>query len=430
MRDHTDFNSENLPHWGEFDSFQPHRFNRVHHKNGGEKQTTTTTQQMSPEQRQIYNRLLGLAEEVPVQGTFTGQRVAEQSPYTLQSQQAALGTIPGIEQSVGQQQAAVTGLLGGGPGGTALPGYTNLPASTDLVSQFGVQPGQGLLSQFGVTPAALPGMQGIQGVEAVGQDLSRALSAPILEQLNESTLPGISSSAGQAGAYGGARQQILEGQAREQASQDITDTLLRASLQQQEAQAGQTLAQNQQALQAQQQGFGQQLGAAQFGAGLQGQEFGQALGAGQFGAGLQGQQFGQSLALQGQTAEQQLAQQNQQLQGILGGLGYAGGVNQQSLVPSSIYGQVGAQEQGYQQALIDAQMAQFNEAEQAKINQILQQAGILGSAPYSQGTTTQTTKTSGGGGSTLQNVIGGGLSGWGATGNPWGAGLGALAGLL
>lgn len=413
-----------------FTAYQPHRLQPVWHKGGDDKQTQTTVQEMSPEQRQILGSLQGLADQLPQREVFQGQRVADQSALTQQGQQATLDALGGVQQSVGQQRQAIQSLLGGGPaGGQQLPGVEGLPQGQgDLSEQFSVNPGQDLNSQFGVTPSSLPEMQGIQGVGAVNEQMQGALAAPITEQLEEQVLPGISSAAGTSGAFGGARQQLLEGQAREDASQQITDSLTRASLQQQQAQAGQTLAQNQQNLARQQQGFGQQLQAGQFGAGLQGQEFGQDLAGAQLGLGAQGQQFGQQLGLQGQLAQQQLAQQGLQQQGILGGLGAAGGVNAQSLIPGQVMGGIGAQNQAQNQAQLDAIRQQFEEGQQAPIDQILQQAGILSGAPAGGGTTTTTTEGGGGGGSALQGALGG--AGVGASFGPWGAAAGGILGGL
>lgn len=96
-----------------------------------------------------------------------------------------------------------------------------------------------------------------------------------------------------------------------------------------------------------------------------------------------------------------------------------------------LYGQFAGQQGGQQlgavgmfPGLAQAQMTP-GVLPQQQAGQYAQLMALLGGMG---GNSTQT--MSGAGGSTFGNILGGGLAGFGATGSPWGAGAGALAGLF
>lgn len=88
----------------------------------------------------------------------------------------------------------------------------------------------------------------------------------------------------------------------------------------------------------------------------------------------------------------------------------------------------GALTEDQAQRMIDAEMNKFNFYQQAPMQALSQYGNIVQGMPGGYGTTTGP-----GGrqqGSRLAGAIGGGLSGFAATGNPYGAALGAFGGLL
>ena len=87
---------------------------------------------------------------------------------------------------------------------------------------------------------------------------------------------------------------------------------------------------------------------------------------------------------------------------------------------------VGNALQNQQQAGLNANYGNWQAAQQYP----QQQLGILGQALGMNYGQTNTSTQSQGGGSTWGNAAGGALAGYGATGSPWGAALGGLAGLL
>ena len=160
----------------------------IHAKGGGGSSKTTT--EPSPEQEAILRKQLSIANQLEGQGQlrfFPGQTLADQSQFTRLGQIGALRQAPGLQRFAGQQQNAVGGLLG--------TRGTN-----------------------------------IQGVQAVNEDLQRALTAPITRNFREQILPGLSSAAVRGGAFGGDRAEIAKGIAAGRAGEDIANVLTRASV--------------------------------------------------------------------------------------------------------------------------------------------------------------------------------------------------------
>jgi hypothetical protein len=320
---------------------------------------------------------------------FGGPTVAGFSPQQLESQRQLQGLAPNLQQQGQLQQAALANQLGQDVRQFNLPGQISAPGQVSQVGAFGGLPGQiqapGQVGQVG-------GPQGIsrEGIRGISPELQRAVTSPILRQLQDQTLPGIGSGATQAGAFGGSRQAILENQARTGATGAIADALARATLQQRSqdiGQRGQDIQQGQ---------FGTNVGLQQRGQDIQQGQFGAQLGVGQrqfdVGTGLQAR--GQDLSQRGQDIQQgqfgsgflsgqrqqdigsMLQQRGQNLASLAQGQGAAAGVRQGLTAGPSILGGVGAQGQQLNQQLIDAarQRFQFGQTSQQRgLNQLLQQ---------------------------------------------------------
>jgi hypothetical protein len=122
-------------------------------------------------------------------------------------------------------------------------------------------------------------------------------------------------------------------------------------------------------------------------------------------------------ALGNSIAQTQLGAYGQGLDSQARALAFLPQQAQLGMMPSQIYGQVGAQQEGYNQQAINDAMQRFNFAQSEPYNRATWYNQILtGAAPYASKTET----TTGAGGSTMGNVIGGGMTGY-ALGNALGA---------
>ena len=375
---------------------------------------------------------------------FGGPTVAGFSPQQLESQRQLQGLAPNLQQQGQLQQAALANQLGQDVRQFNMPGQINAPGQVSQVGQLGGLPGQisapgqvGQVGSFGSLPGQVtaPGQVGQvgagsqvarEGIQGISPELQRAVTNPILRQLQDQTLPGISSGAAQAGAFGGSRQGILENQARTGATGAMADALARATLQQrqqdigqrgqdiQQGQFGTNVGLQQRGQDIQQGQFGANLGVGQrqfdIGTGLQARgqdlnqrgqdiqqgQFGTNVGVGQrqfdIGTGLQSR--GQDLNQRGQDIQQgqfgsqflsgqrqqdigsQLQQRGQNLGSLAQGQGAAAGVRQGLTAGPSILGGVGAQQQQMNQQLINAARERFSfgqTSQQRELNNLLQQ---------------------------------------------------------
>jgi hypothetical protein len=270
---------------------------------------------------------------------FGGPTVAGFSPQQLDSQRQFQGLAPGLQQQGQLQQAALANQLGQDVRQFNMPGQVNAP---------------GQVGQVGA------GQQvGREGVQGISPELQQAMTNPILRQLQDQTLPGISSGATQAGAFGGSRQGILENQARSGATGAMADALARATLQQR----GQDINQR-----------GQDINQDQFGTNVGLQQRGQDIQQGQFGS-----QF-----LSGQRQQDigsNLQQRGQNLGSLSAGQGAAGGVRQGMLAGPSLLGGVGDQQQQMNQQLIDASRQRFDFGQNSQQQQLAKLFGFLGGRP-------------------------------------------------
>jgi len=312
---------------------------KFHCKGGGGGDSTTSVKP-SKAQEAILNKQLDLANKVEAGGEldfYGGDTVAGQNALTGMGQQSALNQIPALQNLFSQQSAGLSGLLS--------PGTVNAQ---------GVAPGtEGAIS--GLTNTGAVQAPSLQSSNA---ELTSALTNPITRQFQEQILPGISSAASSQGAFGGSRQDILEGQASADASGRIADVLTRASvgLQGQQAQQGF------QAESLRQQGIGA-------------------------GSGLS-LQLQQQLAQQGQNSEQ-LRQQS-----IGSGLQLAPGVANQALLPSQIQSGIGGDMEAREQQQIDADRERFEFGQFAETDAANRVNSLLSSVNFGNVTSTE---SSGGG---------------------------------
>lgn len=202
---------------------------------------------------------------------------------------------------------------------------------------------------------------------------------PVQQQLQEQILPGIRGGASAAGQFGGSRQGIAEGLASSRAVQSMSD-------------------------------IAAQMGSAAYGQGLQ--SVAQGAGLGLQAEDLARQSIAQGLALAPQAAQAQLA-------------------------PGEVLSGLGAQQQAYQQALINADMQRYAYGQTTPYTQLSDYITLLGGAPGNTMTTRTPTSSnpllSGLGGAATGYTVGSGLGsalGLGAATGGWGALAGGLIGLM
>lgn len=173
-----------------------------------------------------------------------------------------------------------------------------------------------------------------------------------------------------------------------------------------------------------------------------------AISSGGYGGARQGIAQGQAIdnfARQAMDTTSRLAFQTQQA-GLDRGsqlLANSGNIFQQSLAPAQALAGVGEAERSYEQALIDEQIARFNQEEQGGYQRLIQALGLAQGSPGGTQTVTGPGTESGGvagalgGASTMAGLLGGlgqaGILSAGTASGPvgWGLmGVGALAGLF
>lgn len=339
---------------------------------------------------------------------YTGQIVAPQSADTLQSYQQIRDMQGVADPAFASSAGAYRGLLGSAAPQTA--GQINDLANQLYggFSQNVLNPAQNMFGAY--TANAGPATAGQVGAnaQALMSPYNASVIAPTLaagEQQREIARQAIAKNANDAGAFGGSRQGVAEG---------VSDAQINLGTQKQ---IGDMLTQ----------GWGQALTPGYNLASQQSQQGYNAdallAGMGQSGyanAGTQATGIGNQNLTAGLQAAQMLPGQ---------------AVNQANLNAqlTAGLGTAGAGQQGYQQQLDNAQMAQFYEQQGWGTQNLNLLLGALGGVPYSTtgtsaGNTQQTTTKNAAGG-----ILGGALSGaaTGATvsgGNPYVAGAGAIIG--
>jgi len=243
---------------------------------------------------------------------YGGAQVAGFSPQQLEAQRQAQNTNQQLNLLGQFQTGATARQLGQDIREVGIPGQVRAPTQVQQISPMGINP-----------------------------QLAQAVSRPLMQQLNENVLPGISSGATQAGAFGGSRQGILENQARSRTAGAVTDALARATQQQ------------------------QQIGLNQRGQDIQ-----------------QGQFSGQFLAGQRQQdINTALQQRGQNLGALQAGQSGASAARQGLLAGPGVLSGVGAQQQQMQQQLINANMQRYNYGQNAPQQNLAKLFGFLGGRP-------------------------------------------------
>lgn len=274
---------------------------------GGGTSTTTTTQELSPEQRKLIEPVIPIATNYlanpPKQ--YAGSSIAGFDPLQLQAQQmtvnAANQMLP-VTSQIPQQLQQIMG------------GYGSTIGQSAQAGQQGQQQLQGILQGPGMNfltsgallnPNSNPALQGaIQGA-----------TRPIVENFQNTVLPGITQEAIANGGFGGTRQGIAEGLAAKGMQTQIGDV------------ASQMMNQN----------YQNGLNVMQ----------------GSLGQLIQGQLGGQQ-AQQGAIAGQQAG-----LAGATSTLGNAGNILNQTTVPAQAIAAVGGQNQAMSQAQLSEQVQKF-----------------------------------------------------------------------
>ena len=243
---------------------------------------------------------------------YGGPQVAGFSPQQLEAQRQAQSTNQQLNLLGQFQTGATARQLGQDIREIGIPGQVRAPTQVQQISP-----------------------------QAINPQLAQAISRPLMQQLNENILPGISSGATQAGAFGGSRQGILENQARSRTAGSVTDALARATQNQQQIELGQR-AQNIQ----------------------------------------QGQFSGNFLSGQRQQdINTALQQRGQNLGALQSGQSGASAARQGLLAGPSVLGGVGAQQQDMQQQLINANMQRYNYVQNAPQQNLAKLFGFLGGRP-------------------------------------------------
>lgn len=128
------------------------------------------------------------------------------------------------------------------------------------------------------------------------------------------------------------------------------------------------------------------------------------------------------------TNEMLMGGYNSGLNAMMGGLSMAPQMGELGMAPSNLMNTIGRERQGMAQSGITDNFNRYMFNQQSPWQNLQNYAGVLGGNFMGSGGSTTSPVT---GGSPLGSALGGGLSGFAASGgNPWGAGIGALGGLL
>lgn len=274
---------------------------------GGGTSTTTTTQELSPEQRALIKPVIPIAQNYlanpPKQ--YAGSSIAGFDPLQLQAQQMTVNAANSMLPVTSQIPQQLQGLQGG---------YVGTAAQSAQAGQQGQQQLQGILGGQGMnflTSGAVLDPNSNQYLQSAIQGATQ----PIVQNFQNTVLPGITQEAIANGGFGGTRQGIAEGLAAQGMQRQIGDV------------ASQMMNQNyQNGLNVMQGSLGQLIN-------------------GQLG---------------GQQAQQQAIQGTQAgLAGASGLLSNAGNILGQTTLPAQTIGAVGGQQQAMQQAQLSEQVQKF-----------------------------------------------------------------------
>lgn len=323
---------------------------------GGGQSTTSTTQELSKEQRALIAPVIPIAQNYlknPPQ-QYAGSSIVGFDPLQQQAQQmtvnAANGMLP-VTSAIPQQLQSVMG------------GYGNTINQAQQQSAQGSQQLNGLIGATGANAANTQGQVGgimQQGNQQVNpglnfltsgavlnpqsnQALQSAITGatrPIVENFQNTVMPGITQNAVASGGFGGTRQGIAEGNAANSMMRNVGDV------------ASQMMNQNYQA------GLGAMNAGLNTSVNQQNNQGNLALGAGQLGQSSLGQMIQGNLG--GQAAQQAATGLEQQGLGEASSLlGNTGNILNQTLAPANAIGAVGGQQQALQQAQLSEQVQKF-----------------------------------------------------------------------
>lgn len=149
---------------------------------GGGQSTTTVERELSPEQRQLLQKVIPIAEQTLEQGVnlYPGSTIAPQNPLETQGQQLAVQAAQGPLGDFNAETIAANRFLQSG-----LAGTTYNPALREAID---------------------------------------AATAPIMDNFTQNVLPNIRSGAVTSGQLGGSRQGIAEGLATQSALRAVGET--------------------------------------------------------------------------------------------------------------------------------------------------------------------------------------------------------------
>ncbi len=446
---------------------------------GGGGTQRTRTEPWSGQQPYLQD-VFGQAQRLYRQGPqqfFPGTTVAPFSPQTqaaLNMEQArAMGGDPSqrmlggyLTGAMGQPQVSAADIYGGGMGAMG-----NLGLASQYLQQAGQAPTFGQAAGMAgvnpyaqaITPDFMQTARGIQTAGLTGLDPTAAgqLGAtargafmpganPYLDALyqtgagrigetfQEQTMPALAAQFGGAGRTGSGAQALMAGRAAGDVAEQMRGLYGDIYAPAYEAERGRQLE-----AAAQLGGLAQRGGLAglQTAADIYGRDIGRELGMGQqdiarrqLAADIYGGGLGRMAGVGGQLGTLGLGGL-EALRGLRGDIGTEA-YRAATLTPTMQQMQYadidrllrgGGQIEDQAQRLIDAARQRYEFEQMAPYQALGQYANIIQGMPSGYGTTT---RPGPGGGSRIAGAIGGGLTGFGATGNPIGAGLGALGGLL
>lgn len=311
-------------------------------------QTQTVTQRMEPWKRGYYEDLLDAAQGYATQGytPYLGQRIAGMTPMEQASMQGIgqLG-MAGLPTGFMAGQAAGLGALGQMAPAAGM-GYNDLrgiAAGYNPLMQGAMGTGRNYSQMFGQLGQDAANVQmwpdaPIQSYMNPYQQNVTDIAAREARKMGQAQLSDLGSNAAMAGAFGGSRHGLLEGDIMQGTRQQISDITQSGQRDAYQSAMGQ---------------FNADRDAMLRGRGMAGQLYGQGLGAAQ---------FGYDMGLQGLNAQQQaLAQANQlyqsgagQLMQGAGSMAEIGGMGQgMNIDLLNLMNSAGQQQRGIQQAALD-----------------------------------------------------------------------------
>ena len=375
---------------------------------GGSNDSTQTTTSSLPAWVEPYMRsYLDRAVEVsdlPYQ-QYTGQTVAGMNDAQYQAMDAIRNRAISGSPVMNTAAQSLQSIAGGSQLGQQSAQNPYLTARNEAANTYNPQAGASnpyLQAQNPLAQAENPYLQ--KQIDAASADVTR--------NYRDAVMPQMDAARARSGSFGNSGLEFVQQRAQDDLAKQLgnissgmrmQDYTQRQGLQEN---AVNRLYQGGATLQSQQYGAGQQQAQNQFNAGQQ----------------YANQLFSGGQALQSANNQLQSQAMNNQLQA----LGLAPSYAAQDYTDANALMNVGNALQQQQQSGLTSAYSQWQQAQQYPVQQLQTMGNALG---FNFGQQQQTT-SGGGRGSTLGNAAGGALTGWGATGSPWGAAIGAGLGLL